>query len=93
MHSDEINPDVQIEEPVADIDDDFGHRPVLLEGFTPVDGSNVIVPVDRQGPESYILALTEEQGIQVLLVVAAQVGNDTAYNLIGTQLDHDRMPK
>lgn len=93
MHRDDINHKIRIEEPSADLDDDYGNRPVLLEGFAPVDGGCVIVPVDGEDPEGFILALTEEQGIQALLLVAAQVGNETAYTLIGNQLDRDRMPK
>ena len=82
MHRSEIDHEVKIEEPSADLDGDYGYRPVLLEGFVPVDGSDVIVPVDSDSPESFILALTEEQGIQALLVIAEQLGDLKARDLI-----------
>lgn len=82
MHRSEIDRKAKVEEPSADIDEDFGYRPILLEGFVPVDGSDVIVPVDSGSPESFILALTEEQGMQALLVLAEQIGDLKARDLI-----------
>lgn len=82
MHRDEINPEARIEEPSADLDGDYGYRPILLEGFVPVDSSDVIVPVDSQSPESFILALTEEQGMQALLLLAEQIGKEVAVKAI-----------
>lgn len=82
MHRDEINHEARIEEPSADLDGDYGYRPILLEGFVPVDSSDVIVPVDSQSPESFILALTEEQGMQALLLLAEQIGKEVAVKAI-----------
>jgi hypothetical protein len=82
MHYSEIDHEVKIEEPSADLDGDYGYRPILLEGFTPVDGSDVIVPVDSDSPESFTLALTEEQGVQALLALAEQIGDLKARDLV-----------
>lgn len=82
MHRSEIDPDVTVREPMADLDEDYGDRPILLEGFTPVDGSDVIVPIDSGNPEGFILALTETQGEQALLVLAEQIGTAKALKLI-----------
>lgn len=82
MHHSEINPEAQVQEPSSDIDEDYGNRPVLLEGFTPVDGGDVIVPVDSDGPESFILALTDDQAAQALVVLASQIGKAEALLLI-----------
>lgn len=92
MHSSEIDHDVQIEEPASDIDENFGHRPVLLEGFTPVDGSYVIVPVDNQSPESFILALTEKQAERAFLCLATQIGDVRARDLINDLLRQGGVP-
>ncbi len=88
-----INPEAEIEEPVADLDDDYGYRPVLLEGFTPVDGSNVIVPVGADRPESFILALTERQAEQALVCLATQIGDVRAHALVGALLRQDKASK
>lgn len=82
MHYSEINHEAKIEEPFAEVDEDYGDRPVLLEGFTPVDGGDVIVPVEPQNPESFTLALTNEQAAQALLALASQIGKSESLLLI-----------
>lgn len=85
MHHSEIDHEAKVTEPVADLDDWYGERPYLLEGFVPVDSSDVIVPVDSDSPESFILALTEEQAVQTLLSLAEQIGDVRAVKLIQQQ--------
>lgn len=86
MHHSEIDHLVTVKEPTFDLDDDlYGDRPYLLEGFVPVDSSDVIVPVSSDSPESFILALTEEQAIQTLLSLAEQIGDVRSVGLINGQ--------
>lgn len=49
-------------------------RPILATMFAPLDSSDILVPVAQDEPEGHILALTDEQGMQLLLVLAAQLG-------------------
>lgn len=93
MHQDDINHEAIIREPSADIDEGYGDRPVLLEGFTPVDGGDVIVPVDHDDPESFILALTMDQAIQAFLELADQIGDLKAHELIKSLLVRNREAK
>lgn len=94
MHYTEIDHQAKVSDAIADLDEDdrYGYRPVLLEGFVMVDGTDVLVPAE-DNPESMIVALTEDQAVQALLVLAEQVGNNRALDLIGKQSDHDRTGK
>lgn len=86
MHYSEINHEAEVAEPLFDLDEDrYGDRPYLLNGFTPVDSSDVIVPVDQNNPESFVLALTEKQAVQALLCLVEQIGDVRAIALINKQ--------
>lgn len=86
MHYSEIDHTARIGNADADLEDSiYGDRPILLEGLGMVDGSDLLVPVNQQDPESTIVALTGEQGIQALLVLADQIGNEKAIELIRKQ--------
>lgn len=76
MYRNEIDENVKVEDYGIDLDDEYGFRPVLLTSFASVDGSDVVVPVDQDDPEGMILALTEEQGMQALLLLARQLGKE-----------------
>jgi hypothetical protein len=82
MHRSEINEDVKVEDCAFDLDGDYGYRPILLTAIASVDGSDVAVPVDQDSPEGMILALTEEQGMQALLLLARQLGKDKSLEAI-----------
>lgn len=75
MHYSEINHKVEIQDHDEDlIDSPYGERPILATAFAPVDSGDVIVPVAQDNPEGYILALTQGQGLQLLVVLAKQLG-------------------
>lgn len=83
MHHTEIDSRVE----VMDHDEDLiggpvEDRPILATAFAPIDGTDVMVPVPQDSPEGYILALTEEQGRQALVVLAEQIGKEEAVKLI-----------
>lgn len=83
MHHSQIDPDVE----VMDHDEDLisgpvEDRPILATLFAPLDGSDILVPVGQDDPEGHILALTEEQGMQLLLVLAAQLGENRSIKAI-----------
>lgn len=83
MHQSEIKSDVAIVDHDKDlVGGRFEDRPILATAFAPVDGSDVMVPVDQYDLEGFILALTEEQGMQLLLVMAAQLGKERAIEAI-----------
>lgn len=83
MHYSDIDHEAVVQNADADLEDSiYGDRPILLEGFAVLDGCDLLVPVDGQDPESRIVAMTEEQGIQALLVLADQIGYTEAITLI-----------
>lgn len=49
-----------------------------------VDGTDVMVPAGDH-PEGSVVALTEDQAVQALLVLASQIGNEMAVELIRKQ--------
>lgn len=75
MYSGDIDSSAEIFNHDEDlIDGPAEDRPVLATMFAPVDGSDIIVPVDQDEPEGRILALTRKQGMRLLLVLAEQLG-------------------
>ena len=84
MHSSEIDIDAKVEEGGIELEDDhlYGYRPVTLEWFAPVDGTDVIIPCDSGNPESMTVAFTEEQAMQAIVALAAQVGKGPAVTAI-----------
>jgi len=83
MHYSEVDPSAE----VMDHDEDLiggpvEDRPILATAFAPLDSTDVLVPVAQSDPEAHILALTEKQGMQLLLVLAAQLGEDRAIKAI-----------
>ena len=82
MHSSEINPNAVIDDNDEDLSGEYGDRPILATFFAPLDASDVLVPVVPGDPEGRILALTEKQGMQLLLVLAAQLGRQTSLTAI-----------
>lgn len=83
MHHSEINHDAVLQNADADLEDSiYGDRPILLEGFAALDGCDLLVPCDSRDPESTIVAMTEKQGEQALLILADQIGYTRAISLI-----------
>lgn len=79
--------DVDHRAEVMDHDEDLiggpvENRPILATMFAPLDGSDILVPVAQDVPEGHILALTDEQGMQLLLVLAAQLGEERSIEAI-----------
>lgn len=84
MHYTQINPAATIQDAPFELEDEeiHGYRPILLTGFGVLDSSDLLVPVNDSDPESRILALTEDQGRQALVVLAGQIGKEEAVQLI-----------
>jgi hypothetical protein len=82
MRYNEIDHAATVQDNDEDLGDEYGDRPILATFFAPIDGSGVLVPVPPGNPNGYILALTEEQGMQLLLALAAQVGRQTSLTAI-----------
>lgn len=83
MHYSNIDQEAVVQNADADLEDSiYGDRPILLEGFATLDGCDLLVPVDARSPESWIVAMTEKQGAQALVVLADQIGFDEAIALI-----------
>jgi hypothetical protein len=87
MHHSEIDHEAKVTDALADLDEDdrYGYRPVLMESFVMVDGTDVLVPAE-DSPEGMIVALTETQAIQALLCLAEQIGDIVAVKLIQEQM-------
>jgi hypothetical protein len=83
MHHSEIDHEAKVTDALADLDEDdrYGYRPVLMESFVMVDGTDVLVPAE-DSPEGMIVALTETQATQALLCLADQIGDAVAVKLI-----------
>jgi hypothetical protein len=87
MHHSEIDHNVRIGNADADLGDSlYGDRPILLEGLAPVDGCDILVPASSREPESSIVALTREQGMQALLILAFQLGPETSVEAIRSRM-------
>lgn len=79
MHHTEIDQNALVHVADVDLGDSvYGNRTVALEGFALVNDCDLLVPVDPRNPEALILALTEEQAIQVILMLAGQIGKGAA---------------